>query len=176
MRPEPLRWLLARSVTGWAGSGPGGKRAVRPAQTASRYKRLSIFVPMTVVRPSFASVFRWCMERRSVGCDRPPNAPPPVTPTAPPPDLSWMQNLDLLAEELAIAKSEGTGAANWSTGLWAGVIESLPGARVFRCIGTAVVAVARPLCGATGRTHARALYRWLLAGHLKGCLDISVGA
>ena len=56
--------------------------------------------------PDFLARFRqYAAEAQAV--NRPPKAPPPVTPTAPPPDLSWMQNLDLMAEELAIAKSEG---------------------------------------------------------------------
>jgi predicted metal-dependent phosphotriesterase family hydrolase len=56
--------------------------------------------------PDFLARFRqYAAEAQAV--NRPPNAPPPATPTAPPTDLSWMQNLDLLAEELAIAKSEG---------------------------------------------------------------------
>jgi hypothetical protein len=39
--------------------------------------------------------------------NRPPNAPPSAGPAGTPPDLSFMQDLDLLAEELAIAKREG---------------------------------------------------------------------
>ena len=39
--------------------------------------------------------------------NRPPNAPPAAAPAGPPPDLSFMQDLDLLSEELAIAKREG---------------------------------------------------------------------
>jgi len=43
--------------------------------------------------------------------NRPPNAPPsaPQFGTLPPPDLSFMRDLDLLTEELAIAKREGIG-------------------------------------------------------------------
>jgi phosphotriesterase-related protein len=39
--------------------------------------------------------------------NRHPNAPPSPAPTTPPPDLSWMRDLDLMTEELAIAKREG---------------------------------------------------------------------
>jgi phosphotriesterase-related protein len=39
--------------------------------------------------------------------NRPPNAPPSAGPGGPPADLSFMRDLDLLAEELAIAKREG---------------------------------------------------------------------
>jgi hypothetical protein len=42
--------------------------------------------------------------------NRPPNAPSPAAaqgPDGPPPDLSFMRDLDLLTEELAIAKREG---------------------------------------------------------------------
>jgi phosphotriesterase-related protein len=39
--------------------------------------------------------------------NRPPNAPPAAAPAGPPPDLSFMHDLDLLTEELAIAKREG---------------------------------------------------------------------
>jgi phosphotriesterase-related protein len=39
--------------------------------------------------------------------NRHPNAPPAPAPTTPPPDLSWMRDLDLMTEELAIAKREG---------------------------------------------------------------------
>ena len=43
--------------------------------------------------------------------NRPPNVPPSAMPALvlPPPDLSFMRDLDLLTEELAIAKHEGIG-------------------------------------------------------------------
>jgi phosphotriesterase-related protein len=39
--------------------------------------------------------------------NRHPKSPPAPAPTTPPPDLSWMRDLDLMTEELAIAKREG---------------------------------------------------------------------
>ena len=56
--------------------------------------------------PDFLVRFRqYAAEAQAV--NRPPNAPPSTGPGRPPPDLSFMQDLDLLAEELAISKREG---------------------------------------------------------------------
>ena len=56
--------------------------------------------------PDFLVRFRqYAAEAQAV--NRPPNAPPSAGPGGPPPDLSFMGDRDLLAEELAIAKSEG---------------------------------------------------------------------
>ena len=56
--------------------------------------------------PDFLAQFRqYAAEAQAV--NRPPNAPPSAGPGGPPPDLSFMRDLDLLTEELAIAKSEG---------------------------------------------------------------------
>ena len=56
--------------------------------------------------PDFLVRFRqYAAEAQAV--NRPPNAPPSTGPGGPPPDLSFMRDLDLLAEELAIAKREG---------------------------------------------------------------------
>jgi predicted metal-dependent phosphotriesterase family hydrolase len=57
--------------------------------------------------PDFLVRFRqYAAEAQAV--NRPPNAPPPSAgPGGPPPDLSFMRDLDLLTEELAIAKREG---------------------------------------------------------------------
>ena len=60
--------------------------------------------------PDFLVRFRqYLAEAQAV--NRPPNAPPsaPQFGTLPPPDLSFMRDLDLLTEELAIAKREGIG-------------------------------------------------------------------
>jgi len=60
--------------------------------------------------PDFLMRFRqYLAEAQAV--NRPPNAPPsaPQFGTLPPPDLSFMRDLDLLTEELAIAKHEGIG-------------------------------------------------------------------
>jgi phosphotriesterase-related protein len=56
--------------------------------------------------PDFLVRFRqYAAEAQTV--NRPPNAPPSVGPGGPPPDLSFMRDLDLLTEELEIAKREG---------------------------------------------------------------------
>jgi predicted metal-dependent phosphotriesterase family hydrolase len=58
--------------------------------------------------PDFLLRFRqYLAEAQAV--NRPPNAPPtpPQVGTLPPPDLSFMRDLDLLTEEFAIAKREG---------------------------------------------------------------------
>jgi phosphotriesterase-related protein len=56
--------------------------------------------------PDFLQRFRqYALEAQAV--NRPPNAPAGPGPTLPPPDLSFMRDLDLLTEELAIAKREG---------------------------------------------------------------------
>ena len=56
--------------------------------------------------PDFLVRFRqYAAEAQAV--NRPPNAPPSAGPGGPPPDLSFMRDLDLLTEELAIAKREG---------------------------------------------------------------------
>ncbi|HMA75154.1 MAG TPA: hypothetical protein VKP67_27250 [Xanthobacteraceae bacterium] len=56
--------------------------------------------------PDFLVRFRqYAAEAQAV--NRPPNALPSAGPGGPPPDLSFMQDLGLLTEELAIAKSEG---------------------------------------------------------------------
>ena len=56
--------------------------------------------------PDFLVRFRqYAAEAQAV--NRPPNAPPSVGPGGPPPDLSFMRDLDLLTEELEIAKREG---------------------------------------------------------------------
>jgi predicted metal-dependent phosphotriesterase family hydrolase len=54
----------------------------------------------------FARVRPYAAEVQAV--NRPPNAPAPAAPTGGfNPDLSWMKDLDLMSEELAIAKREG---------------------------------------------------------------------
>jgi phosphotriesterase-related protein len=56
--------------------------------------------------PGFLSRFRqYAADAAAV--NRHPNTPPPPAPTTPPLDLSFMQDLDLMTEELAIAKREG---------------------------------------------------------------------
>jgi hypothetical protein len=57
--------------------------------------------------PDFLARFRqYAAEAQAV--NRQPNAPAPAAPTGGPnPDLSWMKDLDLMSEELAIAKHEG---------------------------------------------------------------------
>jgi Phosphotriesterase family len=56
--------------------------------------------------PDFLLRFRqYAADAQAV--NRPPNAPPSAAPGGPPPDLSFMRDLDLLSEELAIAKREG---------------------------------------------------------------------
>jgi predicted metal-dependent phosphotriesterase family hydrolase len=59
--------------------------------------------------PDFLVRFRqYAAEAQAV--NRPPNAPSSVAtqgPGGPPPDLSWMRDLDLVSDELAIAKREG---------------------------------------------------------------------
>src|SRR5215475_2041569 len=56
--------------------------------------------------PDFLVRFRqYAAEAQAV--NRPPNVPQSAGPGGPPPDLSFMQDLDLLTEELAIAKREG---------------------------------------------------------------------
>src|ERR1700693_2479657 len=59
--------------------------------------------------PDFLQRFRqYAAEAQAV--NRPPNAPSPVAtqgPGGPPPDLSWMRDLDLMSDELSIAKREG---------------------------------------------------------------------
>jgi predicted metal-dependent phosphotriesterase family hydrolase len=56
--------------------------------------------------PDFLMRFRqYAAEAQAL--NRPPNALPPAGQGGPPPDLSFMQDLDLLTEELAIAKREG---------------------------------------------------------------------
>jgi len=60
--------------------------------------------------PDFLVRFRqYLAEAQAV--NRPPNGPPsaPQFGAAPPPDLSFMRDVDLLSEELAIAKREGIG-------------------------------------------------------------------
>ena len=57
--------------------------------------------------PDFLARFRqYAAEAQAI--NRPPNAPAPAAPTGGPnPDLSWMKDLDLMSEELAVAKHEG---------------------------------------------------------------------
>jgi predicted metal-dependent phosphotriesterase family hydrolase len=56
--------------------------------------------------PDFLLRFRqYAAETQAM--NRPPNAPPSEGPGGPPPDLSFMRDLDLLTDELAVAKSEG---------------------------------------------------------------------
>jgi predicted metal-dependent phosphotriesterase family hydrolase len=58
--------------------------------------------------PDFLLRFRqYAAEAQAV--NRPPNVAPPSAAqgTAPPPDLSWMRDLNLMSDELAIAKREG---------------------------------------------------------------------
>jgi predicted metal-dependent phosphotriesterase family hydrolase len=57
--------------------------------------------------PDFLTRFRqYAAEAQAI--NRAPSAPAPAAPTGGPnPDLSWMKDLDLMSEELAIAKHEG---------------------------------------------------------------------
>jgi predicted metal-dependent phosphotriesterase family hydrolase len=56
--------------------------------------------------PDFLLRFRqYAAEAQAM--NRPPNAPPSAGPGGPPPDLSFMRDLDQLTDELAVAKSEG---------------------------------------------------------------------
>jgi predicted metal-dependent phosphotriesterase family hydrolase len=55
--------------------------------------------------PDFLARFRqYAAEAQAI--NRPPNTPTPAAPTGDP-DLSWMKDLDLMSDELAIAKHEG---------------------------------------------------------------------
>src|ERR1700676_1599630 len=66
----------------------------------------SLFHEHMSFAPDFLQRFRQsAVEAQAV--NRPPNAPPAAAPAGPPPDLSFMRDLDLLSEELAIAKREG---------------------------------------------------------------------
>ena len=57
--------------------------------------------------PDFLMRFRQAAAEAQAA-NRPPNAPAPATPAGGPnPDLSWVKDLDLMSEELAIAKREG---------------------------------------------------------------------
>ena len=60
---------------------------------------------MSLAADFLARFRQYAAEAQAV--NRPPNAPPSAGPGGPPPDLSFMGDLDLLTEELAIAKSEG---------------------------------------------------------------------
>jgi len=73
--------------------------------------------------PDFLTRFRqYVAEAQAI--NRPPNAPAPAAPTGGPnPDLSWMKNLDLVSEELAIAKQEGI-ACIVDAGQWAAISAS----------------------------------------------------
>jgi predicted metal-dependent phosphotriesterase family hydrolase len=68
----------------------------------------SLFHEHLSLAPDFLQRFRqYVAEAQAV--NRPPNAPPspPQFGALPPPDLSWMRDLDLLSEELEIARREG---------------------------------------------------------------------
>jgi hypothetical protein len=71
--------------------------------------------PVSAYMPSFETAARSLKVVATIApvhsdidaANRHPNAPPPPAPTTPSLDLSFMQDLDLMTEELAIAKREG---------------------------------------------------------------------